>query len=269
MPAPTIQGNPTPALPGATGWILSRQHTAYNAGAETTTKTFRGPYSTLATAYAGCKALTPAPLTITPSTAEGSAIASLTCTFVSTTQSWQGGIEHEVRPPVYEIIPVRLDIRLGAFPGWADQYSQKEMVDQAIQKGTAADLDAGDVGANANAYRLLRLEGVEAFERTIFSLRVTRFFDDQAHYPSLAADYAGINKVFSWASIKTLGTLVIPSAITEPKWRHTAAADGTAWATSALVWRLAEVGPQYQGKYAVVVWVWDGAQEWESLLYEV
>ena len=259
MATPTIQGTPAPAFTGATGWVLSRQYTSYASGTFTVTKVWRGPYSTLSAAHTGVVAMNPQ--TITPSASDGSAIASITATFSTDPEN------HEIRDPTYEIIPVREAIRIEQFPYWRAEHGPKEALEKAIRNGTASTIGQAELGVKVNELRTKRLDGIEAYERTIFCLRVTRFWDKDAHYPDLTVDYAAVNTVVSWAGIKTLGALVIPETITEPKMVERDAAGD--WQLVSLQWRLAEVCPQYQGKYATIQWVWDGAVEWDSALYNV
>ena len=90
-------------------------------------------------------------------------------------------------------------------------------------------------------------------------LAVTRYYTGT---PSIASDYAAINKVFAWTDIKTDGKSISGGGISEPKWVDL---DGTA---HGYEWRLVSVAPVLQrGETNTVQWQFQGLERWCKWLY--
>jgi hypothetical protein len=252
---------------------MTRQSTSWQNGEEMITKVYRGPYSQLTTAYEALLNTSAGAKSIVPSVSDGSAIATITVQVPVTFAQWVP-LPHEIKPPVYDVIPVNVTLDIRSFFRQSAGVSGVELdsIDKAIRDGTAGSMDVTGYTDGSKKYRLWKLEGINTFDRTTFNLRVQFFFDNIKNIPQFTADYGGVNCVYNWLNIRPLNRQ-IPTYITEPKascrWDGAKGKEffEAAWSTHALLWRLVSVGPQYQGKAASICWEFHGAILWGADFY--
>lgn len=265
MATPVMQPNSTCGTISGTAWRLVRQYTTASNGEQNTTKIYKGPYTQLATAYASLYNTSAGARSITPSVSETSAISSIAVVIPVASAQWTP-LSHEVKQPTYDIIPVEIETDMRCFyPG---NEKQIEEIEKQIRAGTCAEMDMTGYEDAAKNYRKWRMMGMESYSRTFYTLRVQRFFDNFINLPDLTPEYETVNNCTAWANVRTLGA-VIPSYIKEPrivaktgsglneKWQN-------AWASTPLSWRLALLGPQYQGKAVAIVWEFRGVIKWSQ-----
>jgi len=271
MGAPVIFPNSTCGTITGTAWRKVRAYTTLQNGEERVASIYKGPYSQLSTAYASLVNAITGALSISPSTPEGSALATITVITPVTSTQWTPK-PHEVRQPQYDVIPVETENDLRCmFPQHSSDCAD---VDNAIRKGTCGKMNEVALSADGQKYRKWRMAGVRTYSRTTYNFRITRFFDNVVNLPSasMALEYAKVNSCYTWANVKTLGD-AIPTYITEPVFLARIGAGvvedvNLAFSSANLQWRLAFFGPQYQGKAISIVWEYRGVVRWSSDFYD-
>ena len=269
----TVQPGTTGGTIPSTAFYLVRQHSEWRSGEEHHVIQYIGPYSQLAAAYDWCKSNYLSASSIVSSASHGSAIATLTVTYpVGTTFTF---LPHEIRQPVYDIVPVEVvnDLRSFYVDTTAVTAVQLDAIDNAIRNGTISALLPTLTGAAQN-YARWRAAGVTGFRRTIYNLRIQRFFDNAQNYPDLTQDYLNIFGCMTWTQLSTAGQPV-PAWITQPTigafWNSTTKSEtyGKPWIGGwGLLWLFCSITPQYQGsKGASIVWEWLGALDWPQDFY--
>lgn len=194
--------------------------------------------------------------TLDVSVTPGSAVATIRITYGAS-----GTLPaNERRWPVYSLYPSMVSIDLKAHPELTTIAAIMPAIDRIIATGDIASIATTYTGnVLALRYARLVLAGVTTYEAPAFTLSVTRYY---ATTPSLATDYASINKVFAWGSIRTDGKS-IPASVDEPKYVNAA---GTA---VAYEWRLVSVAPVIQhGQANTVQWQFLGLERWAKWLYK-
>lgn len=192
--------------------------------------------------------------TIDVSVSPGSAVATVRITYGAA-----GTLPaNERRWPVYSLYPSMVSVDLKAHPSLDDIAGDMPEIDKLIAAGDIDGVSTAYAGnAHALAYARLVLAGVTSYEIPSHILAVTRYYIST---PSIASDYASINKVFSWADIKTDDKSI--SGLPEPKWVD---ADGAA---QGYEWRLVSVAPVVQrGETNTVQWQFQGLERWCKWLY--
>lgn len=190
------------------------------------------------------------------SVSAGSAVATIRITYGAS-----GTLPaNERRWPVYSLYPSMVSIDLKAHPELTTIAAIMPAIDRIIATGDIASIATTYVSNDlALKYARLVLAGVTTYEAPAFTLSVTRYY---ASTPSIATDYASINKVFTWATIQTDGKS-ISGALPEPKWVNAA---GTA---QGYEWRLVSVAPVIQrGQVNTVQWQFLGLERWAKWLYK-
>lgn len=192
--------------------------------------------------------------TLDVSVSPGSAVATIRITYGAS-----GTLPaNERRWPVYSLYPSMVSVDLKAHPWLDDIAGDMPEIDKLIAAGDRDGISAAYAGnAHALAYARLVLAGVTSYEIPSHILAVTRYYTST---PSIASDYASINKVFSWAGIKTDGKSI--SGLPEPKWVDTHGA------ARGYEWRLVSVAPVVQrGEPNTVQWQFQGLERWCKWLY--
>ena len=189
------------------------------------------------------------------SVSPGSAVATIRITYGAS-----GTLPaNERRWPVYSLYPSMVSVDLKAHPQLATISAIMPLIDRIIATGDIASI-ATTYAGNVLALRYARmvLAGVTSYEAPSHILAVTRYYISA---PSIATDYASINKVFAWGDISTDGKS-IPAGVDEPKWVDAA---GTA---RSYEWRLISVAPVVQrGEVNTVQWQFQGLERWAKWLY--
>lgn len=255
---PTIRGTSSTGYPA--GW---NQLFDYQSGATVGSRIrlIMGPVSTIDAAILYLKtALNVAD--IEPSVSAGSAVASIRCTYSTSTAITL--VEGETRPPLFQITPLMETVDIRAHPKAQLAARYMPAIDRYLAAG---DLDGlhtyitgigGDTATVAAYIARFLVAGVTHFEAAAISLTVTRYYDDP---PTISSDYAAINKASTWAAIST-DSKSIPSYVQEPKWIDYL---GTA---KSFEWRLISVSPTIQrGSDNIVTWTYIGRQYWAKELY--
>ena len=247
MSSPVILGSE------ATGW-----RTLFDYAAEATSGTrvriTMGPAKTLDTQRTALLAAY-AVQTLDVSVSPGSAVATIRIAYGAA-----GTLPlNERRWPVYAIQPSMVMVDLKAHPDLATIAADMPIVDRMIAEGRIAEISTAYAANDlALKYARLVLAGVSSYEAPAHVLTVTRYYKST---PSIASDYAAINKVFAWGSIQTDGKS-IPSAVDEPKYVD---AGGTA---RGYEWRLISVAPVVQrGEENTVQWQFQALERWSKWLY--
>lgn len=246
MSSPVILGTE------ATGW---RTLFDYATGTEgDRVRVAMGPAKTVDTQRAALLAAY-AVQSLDVSVSPGSAVATIRITYGAS-----GTLPaNERRWPVYSLYPSMVSVDLKAHPALATISAVMPVIDRMIAEGRIADISTA-YAANALAlkYARLVLAGVTSYEAPSHILAVTRYYTSA---PSIATDYASINKVFAWGSISTDGKSV-PATVPEPKYVDAA---GTA---KSYEWRLISVAPVVQrGEVNTVQWQFQGFERWAKWLY--
>lgn len=253
MSAPVIHGSPSTG--SVAGW-----HTVFDYAEGTSddrrVRVCMGPASSLDAQRAtliGELSI----ITLEPATSPGSAVATIRVTYNDKT-----GISipvGETRYPVYSVYPTMACIDLKAHPQLSDLGGIMPAIDVLIASGEIDSISTEYAGNDlALKYARLMIAGVTSYEAPAFNLSVTRFYKSE---PSLASDYASINKVFTWGTIKTDGKS-IPSSVDEPQYVDAAGA------AKAASWRLISVAPVVQrNETNTVQWQFLGLERWAKWLY--
>jgi hypothetical protein len=215
----------------------------------------QGPATSLSTEIAALKAALDIE-TLDPSVSLGSALAT-----IRTSYRTAGGVLplNERRSPVYATTPMMEVVDIRAHPKSQPIAAEIPTIERYIASGDIAGLKAAYAGnASALYFAALWVAGVTSYEAPAFQLSVTRFYTNP---PTIAADYATINKVFAWSAIRT-DNKTIPSYVDEPKY-VTAAGVATPFE-----WRLISVAPVVtRGQENVVTWIFIGRDKWAKELY--
>jgi hypothetical protein len=244
-----------PTIIGSAGWRTVFDYST-GAGDSVRIRVRMGPYITLDGEIAALRAVLDVQ-TLDPSVTQGSAIATIRCTYKSIPS---GGLDlGERRSPTFAITPVMRMMDLRAHPYAQVLAADIPKIERYIADGDIPSLKTKYVGnANALGFAAYWVAGVTSYEEASFQLTVTRYYTSS---PSISADYSSINKVFTWANIKTDGK-GIPGYVDEPKY-----VDETG-AAAGYEWRLVSVAPVIERNTEnVVTWIYVGCYKWAKALY--
>ncbi len=196
-------------------------------------------------------------VSIEPSVTIGSAVATLRVVYV--TIAMETSYADERRPPQYQINPRMVTEDIRGHVAYESGSVPRMEIEKLISSGDIEALKTL-VAGNEAADRLARLlvAGYKATEHCAFDLVCTRYYKSA---PNISADFTLINKVYTWADIRTHGK-AIPASVPEPKYvDHGGAARG-------FEWRLVGVAPVIQRNVEnVVTWTFSGAEAWPKWLY--
>ena len=242
-------------------WIRVRAFDSFEPGRAILTQIYKGPYSELSAAVAYLRSVSyesSASPTIRPQASPDSSVATITFEqFIST--GWLPKA-HEVRPPSWEIHPVRQEapLRKVFMTPTADHgFGADPLLIMEIDTAIAGGGSVVGLPALEDDYQTLRLQGVDSFAFTSYNLRACSFFDYEWNRPDLSAEYALANNAMSWADCNA------PAYLTEPKIN----APGETGSGLALSWLYLGPQPQFNGRHAVVCREWLGALSWSQRLY--